>query len=76
MKNISKSQLKPKMLKIFRQIENTGEELVVTDHGNPVLLISPYSEKADESFKELAGSVLKYDKPAEPVGLNDWDLLK
>jgi hypothetical protein len=39
-------------------------------------MISPYSENADECLTELAGSVLKYDNPTEPVGLNDWDILQ
>ena len=42
MKKISKSKLKPIMLKIFRNIEKTGEEVIVTDHGRPVLKIIPY----------------------------------
>ena len=74
MKNISKSRLKPKMLNIFRQIEKTGEEYVVTDHGKPVLKISRYHEKPDQLLAELKGSVLKYENPDEPVGLDEWDL--
>jgi prevent-host-death family protein len=36
---ISKSKLKAKMLEVFRNIEATGEELIVTVHGKPVLRI-------------------------------------
>ncbi|HPS56974.1 MAG TPA: type II toxin-antitoxin system Phd/YefM family antitoxin [Spirochaetota bacterium] len=75
MKNISKSQLKPKIFKIFRRIEKTGEDYIITDHGQPVLKISCYSPGPDESIAELRGSVLKFDNPTEPVGLNDWDIL-
>ena len=76
MKNISKSQLKPKILNIFRLIEKTGEEYIVTDHGKPVVKISRYSEKTDESIRELKGSILKFDDPTEPVALDDWNLVK
>ena len=76
MKNISKSQLKPIMLNIFRQIEKTGEEYIVTDHGKPVIKISRYIPKPDEALSELRDSVLKFNDPAEPVGLDDWDIIK
>lgn len=73
---ISKSKFKPHALKYFRQIERTGKELIITDHGKPVLKIIPYAEAPENAFKMLRSSVLKYEKPLEPVGLEDWDLLK
>ncbi len=73
---VAKSELKPKMLKFFRQIEKTGEELIVTDHGKPVLRIVPFIEDSDKCFDELKGTVIKFVNPTEPVGLNDWDLLE
>lgn len=76
MKKISKSKLKPVMLKIFRDIEKTGEELIVTDHGKPVLKIIPYREKPEDTLGILKDSVIKYDDPTGPVGLDDWDLVK
>jgi hypothetical protein len=33
---VSKSALKAKMLEYFRRVEETGEELIVTDNGEPV----------------------------------------
>ena len=52
---ISKSKLKAKMLQIFREIEASGEELLVTDHGKPVLKVTPIKEKetTDELFAGL-----------------------
>ena len=38
---ISKSRLKANMFEIFRQVEETGEEVIVTDHNRPVLRIQP-----------------------------------
>jgi antitoxin (DNA-binding transcriptional repressor) of toxin-antitoxin stability system len=38
---VSKSRLKAHMLRIFREIEQSGEELIVTDHGKPVLTVTP-----------------------------------
>ena len=48
MTTISKSKLKAHMLRIFREIEQTGEDLIVTDHNQPVLRISPIKKKMSE----------------------------
>ena len=47
MPSISKSKLKANMLRIFRDIEETGEEWIVTDHNRPVLRIQPIAQKKD-----------------------------
>ena len=73
---ISKSQFKPRALHYFREIEKTGKELVISDHGKPVLKIVPYVENPEEALKVLRDTVLKYEDPTEPVGLEDWDALK
>lgn len=41
MQKVSKGILKAKMLQYFRQVEQTGEPLIVTDHGKEVLEIRP-----------------------------------
>jgi prevent-host-death family protein len=73
---VSKSQFKPKTLEYFRKVQETGEPLIITEYGKPVLKIVPYQASADELLKHLRGSVLRYDDPLEPVGLEDWDLLE
>lgn len=54
----------------------TGEGLILTDRGKPVLKIVPYRPEASKIRKSLEGSVLEYDNPTEPVGLEDWDSLR
>jgi len=73
---ISKSKFKPRALHYFREIEKTGKELVISDHGKPVLKIVPYVEDPGEALKVLRDTVLKYEKPTEQVGLEDWEALK
>ncbi len=73
---ISKSKFKPHALKYFRQIEKSGKELIITDHGKPALRIVPFSEDPLEGLKALRNSVIKYEDPTAPVGLEDWDSLK
>jgi prevent-host-death family protein len=73
---VLKSQFKPHSLEYFRRIEQTGEELVITDHGRPVLTVVPYVADPDECFSGLRNTVLKYDSPTEPVGMEDWEAAK
>ena len=57
MKTVSKSALKARMLEYFRRIEETGEELVVTDNNQPVLRIIPIRRRipAAEMFADVRG---------------------
>ena len=73
---ISKSQFKPRALQYFREVEKTGKELIISDRGKPVLKIVPYTENSEEALKVLRDTVVKYDDPTEPVGLEDWEALK
>ncbi|MGF7006541.1 type II toxin-antitoxin system Phd/YefM family antitoxin [Aminobacter sp. BE322] len=70
---VSKSEFKAKALEYFREIEATGEPLIVTDHGKPKLEIRRIDEKDRNPLEVLKGSVLRYDNPFEPVGVEDWD---
>lgn len=40
------------MLKIFQEIEESGEELIITDHGKPTLNITPYTEKKIDAIEK------------------------
>lgn len=70
---VSKSEFKAKALEYFREIEATGEPLIVTDHGKPKLEIRRIDEKDRNPLEVLKGSVLRYDNPFEPIGVEDWD---
>ena len=56
---ISKSKLKAKMLAVFRTIERSGEEVIVTDHGKPTLKISrlPKRESVESVFERYRNRV-------------------
>jgi hypothetical protein len=75
-KVISKSKFKPRSLEYFRDIEKNDEELIITDHGRPVLKIVPFKPEPEEAMRLLKNSVKKYDKPTEPVGIDEWEVLK
>lgn len=77
MATVSKSALKARMLEYFRQVEETGEPLIVTDHGKPVLQVVPFAEKrpmADvlAEFRAI-GPVRFVDDPTAPT-VDEWDL--
>lgn len=73
---VSKSKFKPRALEYFREVERTGKTLIITDHGKPVIKIVPFSEEPDDVLKILRNSVIKYENPTDPVGLEDWESLK
>lgn len=73
---ISKSKFKPQALYYFREVEEKGEEIIITDHNRPVASIKPFQADVPEVLAELRGSVIRYDDPLEPVGLDDWELLE
>jgi len=74
---VSKSHFKAHALELFRQVEASGETLVVTDHGRPTLEVRPYrpAQPDADPLEELRGSVLRFHDPFAPVGENDWDAL-
>lgn len=73
---VSKSQFKARALEIFRQVETSGESVVVTDHGQPTLEVRPYRPLMRPPLDVLRGSVLRYDHPTAPVAEDDWEVLQ
>ncbi len=70
---ISKSKLKAKMLEVFREIEASGNELIVTDHNKPVLRIVPIKEKStvDDLFGSMKGKVIYLEDINSPT-VDEW----
>jgi antitoxin (DNA-binding transcriptional repressor) of toxin-antitoxin stability system len=71
--SISKSKLKAHMLEVFRELEASGEELVITDRDRPVLRIVPIKDKGTvgELFSGLEGRVLYHEDINAPT-LSEW----
>lgn len=78
MKSVSKSRFKAQALEYLRIVEKQKTPLVVTHRGQPVIKVIPYKEESDPevTLKSLRGSVLKYEDPTQPVGEEDWEVLK
>lgn len=73
MVTVSKSKLKTHMLEIFRQIEQTGEEVIVTDNNRPVLRIQPIARKAsvEDVFSPYRGKMILHEEPDTPT-IAEW----
>lgn len=69
---ISKSRFKAHALEIFRNIEQTGTPVVITDNGTPTLTVTKYRGKKRDALSRLKGSVLKFEDPLAPVAV-DWE---
>ena len=73
MLTISKSKLKTHMLQVFRQIEQTGEDVIVTDNNRPVLRIQAIARKAsvDEVFAPYRGKIVIHE-PLDLPATEEW----
>ena len=76
MPSISKSKLKANMLRIFREIEESGEEWIVTDHNRPVLRIQPIVQKKtiEEVFGAIQGEVV-YREDINTPTTDEWGVM-
>ncbi len=73
MDSVSKSALKAKMLEYFRKVEETGQELVVTDNNVPVLRIVPIRKRVAAAvlFADVRGRVTYHEDPTAPT-TDEW----
>ena len=72
-RQVSKSEFKTKALEFFRQVEASGQSVIVTDHGKPVLEVRPYRGMERDPLDVLRGSVVRYENPTAPVAVDDWE---
>jgi antitoxin (DNA-binding transcriptional repressor) of toxin-antitoxin stability system len=62
------------MLEIFRELETSGTELIVTDRDRPVLKIIPIKGKAtvDDLFNGIQGKVIYHEDINTPTFM-EWE---
>lgn len=73
---VSKTEFKAKALEIFRQVEATGDTVIVTDKGRPAIEVRRARADQRAPLERLQGTVIDYQDPTEPVGAGDWNALK
>jgi antitoxin (DNA-binding transcriptional repressor) of toxin-antitoxin stability system len=64
---LSKSEFKANAFEFFRQVEESGQSIVITDRGKPIVEIRAYLNDKRSPLHILRGSVLRYDNPIEPI---------
>ncbi len=69
---VSKSRFKAHALELLRWVEATGEPLILTHRGRPVLEVRPY--RAEDPRGRLLGTLLRYEAPTEPAE-EAWEAL-
>ncbi len=73
-KHVSKEDLKSHMLEFFREIERTGDELIVMDHHKPVLKVVPLERKSKSTesiFKPYRNKVVNHEDITTPT-TEEW----
>jgi prevent-host-death family protein len=70
---VSKSLLKAKMLEYLRRVEETGEDLIVTDNGRPVVKVSAIRTAlaAADMFGDVRGRVVYREDILAPT-TDEW----
>jgi antitoxin (DNA-binding transcriptional repressor) of toxin-antitoxin stability system len=73
MDKVSKSGLKSQMLEYFRPLEETGEELIVTDDNQPARRIVPIRKRVPAAtlFGDVRGRVV-YDEDVVTPTSGEW----
>lgn len=70
---VSKAVFKARVLELLRQVEATGESLVVTHRGRPVVEVRPFAVPDADPLAQLRGSVIAYADPTLPIGADEWE---
>ena len=70
---VSKSRFKARALELFRQVQQSGQPVIITDRGIPVLKLVPYREDPRAALQVLRDSVVKYRAPTRPVDEDEWE---
>jgi prevent-host-death family protein len=74
MKQIPAGEFKAHCLAIMDQVLHSGEPVVITKHGKPVVRLVPAERQADEIFGYMAGKVKIVGDIVGPITpLEDWE---
>ena len=71
---LAAAEFKAKCLELMDRVRETGVEYVITKHGEPVAKLVPYKAgRRTPFFGSLKGTVLKYERPLDPLD-DEWDI--
>lgn len=73
---VAAADFKATCLELMDRVRETGVEYVVTKHGKPVAKLVPYvAPKKRKVVGSMKGTVLKYERPFDPIDA-EWDINK
>ena len=75
-RTVPKSEFKPKAFELFRYVETTKQSLLISDHGKPVLKLSPVTDAEDPGTSAFRNTVKSYSRPLDPAAENEWEALR
>ncbi len=77
MKQIPAGKFKTRCLAVMDEVQATGEPVLVTKHGKPVVKLVPAEMKDESIFGYMAGKAKIVGDIVSPVTpLEDWEALK
>ena len=74
-KNIPAGEFKARCLKLMDEVQQTGEEMIITKHGKPVARLVPVAGNPPSLFGCMKGSVEILGDIIEPVDV-EWEAMK
>ena len=74
-KNIPAGECKARCLKLMDEVQQTGEEMIITKHGKPVARLGPVAGNPPSLFGCMKGSVEILGDIIEPVDV-EWEATK
>jgi prevent-host-death family protein len=77
MKQMRASVFKAQCLKVMNRVQATGEPVVVTKRGKPVVKVVPADPEEDDIFGFMKGRMkIVGDIMSPVVPLEEWEILK
>ncbi|MEA3469082.1 MAG: type II toxin-antitoxin system Phd/YefM family antitoxin [Thermodesulfobacteriota bacterium] len=72
MQTMKASEFKAKCLALMDQVNETGDEIIITKNGKPVSVLKAYKKIPKTLFGRSKGKIKMMDDLIEPVG-EKWD---
>lgn len=72
MKTLNASTFKARCLQVMDEVAETGEQVIITKHGRPVSVLSPFKERSTSLFGRHSDSLRIVGDILEPID-ETWD---
>ena len=74
-KKIPAGEFKAKCLKLMDEVQQTGQEVIITKHGKPVAKLAPLEKELPSLFGCMKGSIVILGDIIGPIDV-EWEALK